>query len=76
MIGCGSADEELNKSVTLLKLKSLWHLSQPLLQQGLGVENNEKDSNERPQKCLVIDNPPVETNRKKIMIKIPAFFIL
>lgn len=73
--GMDSKEDPANSSVTLLKLKMLWHLSQPLSQQGLGVENNEKDSNECPQKCLVTDNPPVAINRKKIIIMIPAFFI-
>jgi hypothetical protein len=75
MDGTASADEQSKASVTLLKLKTLWHLSQPLLQQGFGVENNEKDSNECPQKCLVMDNPPVAINRKKITMKLLTFFM-
>ena len=41
-----SDDDPVNSSVTLLKLNSLWHFSQSFPQQGLGVENNEKDANE------------------------------
>jgi hypothetical protein len=46
---CGfilSGEDTVKLSVTLLKLDSLWHLSQLLLQHGLGFENNEKEINE------------------------------
>jgi hypothetical protein len=49
IFGSALTDEESNSSVTLLKLNSLWHFSQSLPQQALGVENIEKDMKECPQ---------------------------